>query len=83
VTVGVVTHLDEHVAVALDQFGRYLDALSLPTTDIGYARLLGWADSLGRLERVGIEGAGSFGARLSRFLRSRGVEVLEVDRSER
>jgi hypothetical protein len=28
VTVGVDTHLDEHVAVALDHLGRRLDALS-------------------------------------------------------
>lgn len=83
VTVGVDTHLEEHVAVALDHLGRRLDTLSIPTTEIGYARLLRWAEELGQLERVGIEGAGSFGAGLSRFLRSRDVEVLEVGRPKR
>ena len=83
VTVGVDTHLDLHVAVALDHMGRRLDDLTVPTTEAGYAKLLRWAEALGNLERVGIEGAGSFGAGLARFLRERGVEVLEVGRPKR
>jgi transposase len=83
VTVGVDTHLDLHVAVALDHLGRRLDELTVLTTGAGYAKLLAWARSLGELQRVGIEGAGSFGAGLARFLRERGVEVLEVGRPKR
>jgi transposase len=83
VTVGVDTHLDEHVAVALDHLGRRLDAVSVPTTGAGYARLFRRAEGLGELQRVGIEGTGSFGAGLARFLRARGVEVLEVGRPKR
>ncbi|MDP9478738.1 MAG: IS110 family transposase [Actinomycetota bacterium] len=83
VTVGVDTHLDGHVAVALDHLGRRLDAVSVPTTGAGYARLFRWAEDLGELQRVGIEGTGSFGAGLARFLRARGVEVLEVGRPKR
>lgn len=83
VSVGVDTHLEEHVAVALDEIGQRLDELSVPTTEVGYAKLLRWAEGLGRVERIGIEGAGAFGAGLSRFLRSRGVEVLEVGRPKR
>lgn len=58
VTVGVDTHLDEHVAVALDHLGRRLDVLSVPTTEVGYAKPLRWAEGPGELERVGIKGAG-------------------------
>ncbi len=83
VTVGVDTHLEKHVAVALDHIGRRLDVLMVPTTEAGYAKLLRWAEGLGELERVGIEGAGSFGAGLARSLRARGVEVLEVGRPKR
>jgi transposase len=83
ITVGVDTHLDTHVAVALDQLGRRLDDLSVPTTQAGYEGLVNWAEGLGELERVGVEGAGSYGAGLARFLRSRGVEVVEVNRPER
>ncbi|MGI8912156.1 MAG: IS110 family transposase [Rubrobacteraceae bacterium] len=83
IAVGVDTHLDEHVAVALDHLGRRLGVLSVPTTGVGYAELLRWAEGLGGLEQVGIEGAGSFGAGLARFLRTKGVEVLEVGRPKR
>lgn len=38
VTVGVDTHLDSHVAVALDEFGRRLDELHFPTTEAIYTR---------------------------------------------
>jgi len=82
-TVGVDTHLGMHVAAALDQLGRRLDTLSVPTTKAGYKRLVDWAQSLGELERVGVEGAGSYGAGLARFLRVRGIEVLEVNRPKR
>ena len=83
ITVGVDTHLDVHVAVALDQLGRRLDILSLPTTKTGYERLVSWAEGLGELARVGVEGTGSYGAGLARFLQSRGVEVVEVNRPKR
>ncbi len=83
ITVGVDTHLDVHVAVALDQLGRHLDTLSVPTTKAGYEELVSWAEGLGELERVGVEGAGSYGAGLARFLQSRGVEVVEVNRPKR
>lgn len=45
--------------------------------------LLGWAENLWELERVAIEGMGSFGAGLSRFLPAGAVEGLEVGRPKR
>ena len=39
--------------------------------------------ALGTVERFGIEGTGSYGAGLARWLRGRGVEVLEVERPKR
>jgi transposase len=83
VTVGVDTHLDEHVAVALDHLGRRLGELAFPTTEDGYAGMLRWAERFGELERIGIEGAGCFGSGLARFLRAKDVEVLEVGRPKR
>ena len=44
VIVGVDTHLDVHVAVALDHLGRRLGELSVPTTAKGYERLVRWAE---------------------------------------
>jgi transposase len=83
VTVGVDTHADVHVAVAKDSFGRRLDTTAIPTTPAGYAELLGWAQRLGQIEVWGIEGTGSFGAGLSRFLRAEGQVVVVVDRPDR
>jgi transposase len=83
VTVGVDTHADVHVAVAKDTFGRRLDATSVATTPAGYAELLDWAQRLGQLEGWGIEGTGSFGAGLTRFLRRHGQVVVEVNRPDR
>jgi len=83
VTVGVDTHADSHVAVAKDSFGRYLDATSVATTPVGYAELLGWAQRLGQITAWGIEGTGSFGAGLTRFLRGHGQVVVEVNRPDR
>ncbi len=83
VILGVDTHLDEHVAVALDGLGRRLGTLSVSTTTAGYRRLLKWATDFGTIEHVGVEGAGSFGAGLVRFLRVEGIEVFEVLRPKR
>ena len=83
VTVGVDTHADVHIAVAKDAFGRRLDTTSVATTPAGYAQLLGWAQRLGQIAAWGIEGTGSFGAGLTRFLRHHGQVVVEVNRPDR
>lgn len=80
---GVDTHLDLHVAAALDERGGLLATASFPTTPAGYARLLDWLRDFGQVRVVGVEGTGSYGAGLSRFLQQAGIEVLEVDRPNR
>jgi transposase len=83
VVLGVDTHLDFHVAVAVDHLGRRLGESSLPATAKGYEGLLCWAEGFGPLRRAGVEGTSSYGAGLARHLKSRGIEVLEVERPER
>jgi transposase len=83
VTVGVDTHSDAHVGVALDQLGRRLGEVVVSNDAAGYERLLGWARGLGELVEVGVEGTGSYGAGLSRSLRSNDVRVVEVNRTSR
>ena len=83
VTVGVDTHVDQHVGVAVDQFGRRLGTRSVPTTPAGFAALLAWARDFGVIEQIGIEGTGSYGAGLSRWLRAQGLVVIEVERPHR
>ena len=83
ITGGVDTHLDLHVAAALDANGGVLGVESFPATRAGYRDLHAWLAGLGGLVRVGVEGTGAYGAGLSRFLRAAGVEVIEVDRPNR
>jgi transposase len=83
VTGGVDTHLDVHVAAALDPLGRVLGTQVFPTTAAGYRKLLAWLRSFGQLGPVGVEGTGSYGVALSRYLSARGVQVIEVARPNR
>ena len=83
ITGGVDTHLDVHVAAALNDVGGVLGTASFPTTTAGYRQLLGWLSSFGEVTLVGVEGTGSYGAGLSRFLHSHLVGVVEVDRPNR
>jgi hypothetical protein len=79
----VDTHSEAHVGAALDEAGRRLGVLAIPNNEAGYAELLGWASGFGTLAAAGVEGTGSYGAGLSRFLKSRGACVVEVNRTSR
>jgi transposase len=83
VTGGVDTHLDVHVAAALDPLGALLGSEAFDTTPAGYTLLLEWLESFGAVAKVGVEGTGSYGAGLARFLRNAHVDVIEVDRPNR
>ena len=83
ITGGVDTHLDVHVAAALDGNGGVLGVESFATTTAGFAELHAWLAAHGPLDRVGVEGTGAYGAGLARFLRGVGVAVIEVGRPNR
>jgi len=83
ITGGVDTHLDTHVAAAIDSNGGVLGVESFPTTTAGFVELHAWLSSQGTLDRVGVEGTGAYGAGLARFLRGAGVAVIEVGRPNR
>ncbi len=83
VVLGVDTHLDLHVAVALDQLGRHLGALTVPTTVTGYESLVSWAEGFGPVRCAGVEGTGSYGAGLTRYFKTAGIPVMEIERPKR
>ena len=83
VVVGVDTHQDKHVAVAIDQHGVRLGEFHTPTTTRGYQNLERWSLGLGAVQAFGIEGTGSYGAGVARFLSGRGFTVVEVNRPDR
>ena len=83
VILGIDTHLEVHVAVALDGLGRRLGELNVPTTVKGYQKLLRWAEDFGPVCCAGVEGTGSYGAGLARYLKAAGISVMEVERPKR
>ncbi len=83
VTGGVDTHLDVHVAAVVTAVGGVLGTEQFPTTAIGYRQLLSWMRTFGQLDRVGVEGTGTYGVSLARHLRAEQVRVVEVMRPNR
>ena len=83
VTGGVDTHLDVHVAAAVNHLGGVLGTQSFPATVRGYRQLLRWLRSFGPVGEVGVEGTGSYGAALARYLTGEQVGVIEVARPNR
>jgi transposase len=80
---GVDTHADQHVVAAIDANGGVLGTEAFPADESGYEALLAWLVSHGEVEKVGVEGTGSWGVGLARFLHSHEVMVVEVDRPNR
>jgi len=83
VTGGVDTHLDEHAAAVVDRNGGLVEVAQFPATPAGYQELHDWMAGFGAIRRVGVEGTGAYGAGVARYLRTHGVEVVEVDRPNR
>jgi transposase len=83
IIIGVDTHKHTHAAVALTGLGARVAELTIKVGLGGYRELETWARSLGVVRAFGIEGTGSYGAGLARFLREEGHAVREVGRPDR
>ena len=70
---GVDTHRDCHVAPPVESWERTPFRPMQPALRNGH----------GSLVRVGVEGTGSYGAGLTRYLTGIGIEVVEVNRPNR
>jgi transposase len=80
---GVDTHAELHVAAVVNHVGGVLGIESFRTTQYGYRQLVSWLASHGELTLVGVEGTGSYGVGLARYLARAGIDVVEVDRPNR
>jgi transposase len=82
---GVDTHRDEHVmAVVTAPTGAVVAGSAVPANGRGYRELLRVAERHAPGRRAwAIEGTGSYGAGLARFLAGRGETVLELSRTPR
>ena len=83
ITGGVDTHGLTHHAAAVDQTGRVLGDKEFPATAAGYRALLAWLRAHGTVVKVGVEGTGTYGAGLARYLAAEKVGLVEVDRPDR
>ena len=83
ITGGVDTHKDNHVAAALDSLGGVLGTATFPATRKGYMALLAWLRSFGTIVAVGVEGTGSWGVGLARFLATAEITVIEINCPDR
>ena len=83
IIIGVDTHKATHAALAISALGARLGSVTIPASSRGYQALQAWAQSLGPIRAFGIEGTGSYGAGLSRFLCEHGHPVFEVNRPNR
>lgn len=81
--IGVDTHLEVHVAVAVNGAGVKVADESFATTQAGINAVRRWAKDLGTVVAWGIEGTGSYGAGLARTLIEAGIHVVEVNRPDR
>jgi transposase len=83
--IGVDTHRDQHtLAVVVAPTGAVLAQTVVRASGRGYARALRFAEShAGGMRAWAIEGAGHYGAGLTRYLGDRGETVLEVGRHAR
>ena len=80
---GVDTGRDIHVGAVVDTVGRVVGSESFSADESGYGRMVAWMRSKGHLVRVGVEGTGSYGAGLARYLTEASIEVVEVNRPNR
>lgn len=83
VVIGVDTHRDFHVAVALGSDGTRLEELTFRSTVAGIVQVQAWPRSLGDVQGWGVEGTASYGAGLTRILLKNGQQVREVNRPDR
>jgi transposase len=80
---GAGTHSQTHHAAVAGMNGTRVADAEFPATSGGCARLLAWMGSFGRLHAVGVEGTGSYGGGLARYLHGQGVTVIEVSQPGR
>jgi transposase len=78
VVIGIDSHKATLSACAVDALGAEVSAAAFRNTAAGHIELLRWIRALSGVSRIGIEGSGSYGYALARFLASAGESVVEV-----
>jgi transposase len=69
---GIDTHKHTHHVAVLDHLGRSIADRQFATTSAGYDRLVEFLQHHQPIDRVGVEGTGSYGAGVARVLSAQG-----------
>lgn len=80
---GIDTHKSTHHVAILDPAGRPIADREFATTVRGCAQIVEFLHDHRAVDRVGVEGTGSYGAGISRALTAAGLMVVEVVRQNR
>ncbi len=72
-----------HVVAVLDERGAQLGCGPFAADPAAYRKALAWVRGFGPVERIGVEGTGSYGAGLTRYLYNQQVTVVEVSCPDR
>jgi transposase len=84
VVIGVDTHRDSHALALVDAgLGVLVGEERIEANREGYRRALKVASGCGQRRLWAVEGTGSYGAGLARYLQQRGERVLELERPAR
>lgn len=80
VVIGIDTHADTHHLAVVTTYGRPLEDLKIPATSDGYRQALDTVAAYPRVDKIGIECTGSYGAGITREFTAAGYTVIEVNR---
>jgi hypothetical protein len=64
-------------------YGGVLGVETFDTTTSGHRSVVRWLAGFGVIDKVGVEGTGSYGAGIARHLTGKGITLVEVDRPNR
>jgi transposase len=81
--IGVDTHKETHSAALLNELGVVQGGLEVAASVAGYRQLLGWARSTSGARVWVVEGTGSYGAGLAKYLSEQDEVVYEGDHPKR
>jgi transposase len=80
---GVDPHADTIQVAVVTAVGKVVGDAEFPADAAGYARAVGFLTAEGIVDRVGVEGAASYGAGITRAMTAAGIAVVEVERPTR
>ncbi len=82
-TAGIDTHKNTHHVAIVDHLGQPVADREFTTTAHGYGQIAEFLRVHGHVDRIGVEGTGSYGAGIARGLTAAGFTVIEVIRPNR